>query len=441
MSHFENSEVMLEYAKLMRPDLVKVAWTWRDMVSNLGTEVAGMLAGAGIAAGGAAIGGAGVAGMGAAAVATLTNPIGWIFASAGLAYAIYDAVSMSDDNVTDLINRIEAMDYEGTSEETRVTSWLTNLQQMKGALQSPPTTTDPAERAHNNGRMLVTLSGLQMYLRQMSQEWSQVAPKMEDWSLDVGQAKAALDNTLQAVNSNLANLKKQISAAKVKMLQEAERSSGVDIRGLSKQIFNVYNEITKVDGSPPVPETSEEGIMLGFINKIVQSDQQVTQEQAAKYAPQLNKMLEAFTKLLEQNTSPCPTLKQALLYTTISDGKMLRAALVFALNKNFNNNLLLDCATAIELIHTYSIVHDDLPAMDDDDVRRGKTSCHKQFNEATAILVGDSLQSLAFGRRSTKVERLVARNGTLKTTPSSRLRKTCAISCDNTAASSSSLWT
>lgn len=99
---------------------------------------------------------------------------------------------------------------------------------------------------------------------------------------------------------------------------------------------------------------------------------------------------------LIQNNIPCPVLKQALEYSAISAGKMLRASLVFALNNDFDNQLLIDSATAIELIHTYSIVHDDLPAMDDDDFRRGKASCHKQFNEATAILVGDSLHSLAF---------------------------------------------
>ncbi len=53
-------------------------------------------------------------------------------------------------------------------------------------------------------------------------------------------------------------------------------------------------------------------------------------------------------------------------------------------------------ASAVELIHAYSLVHDDLPCMDDDDLRRGKPSCHKEFDEATALLVGDALQSLAF---------------------------------------------
>ena len=284
MSQFEKSEVMVEYAKLMRPDLVKVAWTWRDIVSNLGVEVAGTLAGV------ALFGGA-------------MTPVGWVLAGAGLAYAIYDAVSMSDDNVSDLIERIGAMDYEGTTEQARVEGWLSNLERMRGALQSPPTTTDPAERAQNNGRMLMALSELQMYLNQVAKEWAQVAPRMKDWSLDVGQAKAALDTTLQAVNTNLANIKQQVSAAKAKMLQEAGKASGVDIKSLSKQIVDTYKQIAQVDGAPPVAETSQEAMMLGFVNKVLQSDGQLTRQQADQYAPQLQKMLESFTKLLEQAKS------------------------------------------------------------------------------------------------------------------------------------------
>lgn len=101
--------------------------------------------------------------------------------------------------------------------------------------------------------------------------------------------------------------------------------------------------------------------------------------------------------ILSQQNTPCPVLKKCLEYTVLSTGKKLRAAMVLALSDNFEQDcLLIDSACAIELIHTYSLIHDDLPCMDDDDVRRGKPSCHIAFNEATAILAGDSLQSLAF---------------------------------------------
>ena len=91
-------------------------------------------------------------------------------------------------------------------------------------------------------------------------------------------------------------------------------------------------------------------------------------------------------------------LHQAIRYSAMSGGKRIRPALVYATAKALNLSLNdLDCvAAAIELMHSYSLIHDDLPAMDDDDLRRGKPTCHKAFDEATAILAGDAMQALAF---------------------------------------------
>lgn len=91
-------------------------------------------------------------------------------------------------------------------------------------------------------------------------------------------------------------------------------------------------------------------------------------------------------------------LFEAMRYSTLDGGKRLRALLVYATGEAMNvDQALLDpAACAVEMIHAYSLVHDDMPAMDDDDLRRGKPSCHKAFDEATALLVGDALQSLAF---------------------------------------------
>lgn len=88
----------------------------------------------------------------------------------------------------------------------------------------------------------------------------------------------------------------------------------------------------------------------------------------------------------------------AMRYASLGGGKRLRAFFVLAGATLFKVSSLsaLRAASAIEFIHAYSLIHDDLPAMDDDDLRRGKPSCHKQFDEATAILAGDALQSLAF---------------------------------------------
>jgi geranylgeranyl pyrophosphate synthase len=85
-------------------------------------------------------------------------------------------------------------------------------------------------------------------------------------------------------------------------------------------------------------------------------------------------------------------------YSVLGPGKRIRPALVYAAAAAFGTDAVLvdGAACAVELIHAYSLVHDDLPAMDDDDLRRGRLTCHKAFDEATAILVGDSLQTLAF---------------------------------------------
>lgn len=91
-------------------------------------------------------------------------------------------------------------------------------------------------------------------------------------------------------------------------------------------------------------------------------------------------------------------LHQAIRWSLFAGGKRFRPALVLATGQTFGaaSDRLLRTACALEMIHTYSLIHDDLPSMDDDDLRRGRPTCHKQFDEATAILAGDALQALAF---------------------------------------------
>ncbi|HKV15343.1 MAG TPA: polyprenyl synthetase family protein, partial [Reyranella sp.] len=86
---------------------------------------------------------------------------------------------------------------------------------------------------------------------------------------------------------------------------------------------------------------------------------------------------------------------EAMRYSSLGGGKRLRAFFVLASATLFKvgARAAMRTASAIEFVHAYSLIHDDLPAMDDDDLRRGKPSCHKQFDEATAILAGDALQA------------------------------------------------
>jgi farnesyl diphosphate synthase len=91
-------------------------------------------------------------------------------------------------------------------------------------------------------------------------------------------------------------------------------------------------------------------------------------------------------------------LHQSMRYCTLGGGKRLRPLLVYATGQALGvpMTVLDGPASAVEMIHVYSLIHDDLPAMDDDDLRRGKPTCHKAYDEATAILAGDALQALAF---------------------------------------------
>lgn len=94
-----------------------------------------------------------------------------------------------------------------------------------------------------------------------------------------------------------------------------------------------------------------------------------------------------------------PTLIDAMRYSLLNGGKRIRPVLVYASAKAVGETFTPatdQVACALECIHAYSLIHDDLPAMDDDDLRRGKPTCHIAFNEATAILAGDALQALAF---------------------------------------------
>ena len=103
------------------------------------------------------------------------------------------------------------------------------------------------------------------------------------------------------------------------------------------------------------------------------------------------------TQLIEKRTSDS-RLKEAMLYAVQSGGKRIRPLLTLAVGASgtSRNEAALDLACALEMIHTYSLIHDDLPGMDDDDLRRGRPTLHKAFDEATAILAGDALLTLAF---------------------------------------------
>jgi geranylgeranyl diphosphate synthase type II len=115
----------------------------------------------------------------------------------------------------------------------------------------------------------------------------------------------------------------------------------------------------------------------------------------ARRAAEVNEWLD---RLVPSETTPPEQLHRAMRYSLLAGGKRLRPALVLAAGEAFGADTddLMPAACAIEMIHTYSLIHDDLPAMDNDDLRRGRPTCHKAFGEAVAILAGDALLTQAF---------------------------------------------
>ena len=117
------------------------------------------------------------------------------------------------------------------------------------------------------------------------------------------------------------------------------------------------------------------------------------------YASRVRGLVEAkLDELVPAETEDPPAVHSAVRWSLFAPAKRFRPLLVFAAGESFGatSDRLLRTACAFELIHTYSLIHDDLPAMDDDDLRRGRPTCHVRFGEATAILAGDALQALAF---------------------------------------------
>lgn len=118
----------------------------------------------------------------------------------------------------------------------------------------------------------------------------------------------------------------------------------------------------------------------------------------AKYNSYINKFNQELDITLSKINNVPDILHEAMSYAVVDGGKRIRPVLCFAVAEilGIDSDLVKEFAIAIELIHSYSLVHDDLPAMDNDDFRRGKLSTHKKFGEALGILAGDSLLNLAF---------------------------------------------
>ncbi len=138
--------------------------------------------------------------------------------------------------------------------------------------------------------------------------------------------------------------------------------------------------------------TSSETAALETSGAAVESGLQPFVEQARR------RVDAALDRLLPAESVSPEKVHAAIRWSIFAGGKRLRPTLLLAVGATFGAQpeLLIDTACALEMIHSYSLIHDDLPSMDNDDLRRGRATCHVRFGEATAILAGDALQSLAF---------------------------------------------
>jgi len=127
-----------------------------------------------------------------------------------------------------------------------------------------------------------------------------------------------------------------------------------------------------------------------------------------QYQARVNQQLE---KYINHQTPIAKTLNEAMVYGALLGGKRVRPFLVYAVGEMLNSKLetLDPIAASIECVHAYSLIHDDLPAMDDDALRRGNPTCHVKYDDATAILAGDALQTLAFEVLSSEIPSLSAK--------------------------------
>jgi geranylgeranyl pyrophosphate synthase len=145
----------------------------------------------------------------------------------------------------------------------------------------------------------------------------------------------------------------------------------------------------------PLP-VLERLFVTSVVNTIAET---VAQTNAREFLTSCRELIDSqLDQLIPQENAPPERVHSAIRWSLFAGGKRFRPALLLATGQTFGaaQDDLLRTACALEMIHTYSLIHDDLPAMDNDDLRRGRATCHVKFDDATAILAGDALQALAF---------------------------------------------
>jgi hypothetical protein len=237
MSQFEKSDTMLKYAELMHgKGLVKQAWTWRDIVTDLGVgAVIDAAAVGGFAAIKGGIIGAGLVGgtFGSGALsglAALSVPgIGWALLLGGaLTMGIFALTKQMDDNLTDLIDRLGDLDPNERAQPV-VDDWIKRLEAFKPVMALAPTTTDVKERAQLTAQKYTSMKELEAYLQAMLQQWPQVKSNLTDWGFDDAQAEYALKKTTTKMTQSVQEAKQRAQTIGQEMIKKMQESSGAGL--------------------------------------------------------------------------------------------------------------------------------------------------------------------------------------------------------------------
>lgn len=288
MSRLETNEILLDYATILTKQnaIVKEAWTWRDIVTELGI---GAAVDAGVAAGAIAGAGAGFlpasllpagaaytasAGALPALAAAGLGPIGVaVLAGAALTLGIWYLTRQMDDNLDDLIDRLEDLDPNDAA-APKVQAWIEQLKAFKPILELPPTTTDLQERVRMNTQKYMAMKQVHAYMKQMLAEWPTVKQNLTDWGWDDSQAEHALQLTTQTIGQAVEQAKAKAQQVAQEALNELQKHTKIDYRGLAKEINDLYTKLTSLSGGkPPTFDTDAEKAAWSVAQRLLGKEQ------------------------------------------------------------------------------------------------------------------------------------------------------------------------
>jgi hypothetical protein len=288
MSQFEKSEVMVEYARLMKEA------GWRDVIDTLGLD--------------ALLGGAGAVGAGIAGKSMLAGALGLTAAGGGLvvavlglgltAYFTYQAAMQTNDNLDDLVEKLDALDPGDATVEAKIEEWKKALEQFSATLKAGGEVAANQEQlAKVNLQKIDTMVKITAYLKQMQYEWQQVKTRLNDWGQDDVQAEQALNKTTTAMEAILNQLKQTAKQDAARIVAETQAQSGTDYKKLSEELLATYDQIKQISGQPPVPDDVTESQALGLA-RMIREEKPVTKEQLEQYGPFLLKSKQSLEQLL-----------------------------------------------------------------------------------------------------------------------------------------------